>query len=441
MIARVPFVRTPPKRLRDEQLSFPEAAERVMRREAVSLRAVAAEDRDTFKRFERERSELFKLHDAHGVAVDPKGHVKGDQLGPLTMSIVNAADDAPAVKHFQEHMLAIYAGFSPELESFCTLNLWAGTSDSATVVFHVVRDVAARAPALLTLEGKYQVEPPNAVFPWFARNADATDAPSAFYDWKHFPYAKRNGDELLRFPAPIASRRLHLRSRAGEVFATYGELITITGALERLHGGAVDVLVPRIHPEPGWDRYTIKLGLATARALCEQIARLPAKSALVALIVRDYRGEPTLLGAEPTTDLGMIAHVMARELDRRALMGAGLRAGTMRDVNELLGLCAAAVRRSLFRATAVADHARALALLRASFLDPFFAFDHDGVLAHPRALADRTPRELAEADRVLAAGGHLMAPLNLVSMRRAVRRLLERPEPVVRNFRPVRRSH
>lgn len=441
MIARVPFVRTPPKRLRDEQLSFPEAAERVMRREAVSLRAVAADDRDIFKRFERERGELFKLHDAHGVDVDPKGHVKGDRLGPLTMSIVNAADDAPAVKHFQEHMLAIYAGFSPELESFCTLNLWAGTSDSATVVFHVVRDVAARAPALLTLEGKYQVEPPNAVFPWFARNADATIAPSAFYDWKHFPYAKRNGDELLRFPAPIASRRLHLRSRAGEVFATYGELITVTGALERVRGNAMDVLVPRIHPEPGWDRYSVAFGEATARALCEQIGRMPAKAPIVALVVRDYRGNPTLLACETTTDLGMIAHVLARELDRRALIGPGLRAGTMRNLNELLGFCTAAVRRSLFHATAMSDHARTLALLKVSYLDPFFSFDADGVFAHPRALANRSVRELAEADRILATGGHLMAPLNLVALRKAIRRLLERPEPVVRSFQPVRRSH
>lgn len=396
-----------------------------MRREAVSLRAVALEDRDAFRLFERQRDALYTLLEQHGFPPDPKGRLSGERLGPITLSIVNAADRAPAVKHFQENMLAIYAGFSPELERFCTLNLWPGISGSATIVFNEVRTVAEQSGALLELQGKYQVEPPNALFPWFARHAAPSSAVGRFYDWRFFPYAKRNGEELVRPPAPMACRRLHLRDRRGDIFPCYGELVTVAATIGQVRGNGVELYVPRLWPEAGWSRVIVSLTQVSSKEVCERIGSLMRGQPLTALLLRDHHGASAFVDVDETSELGLVAHVLARELHARYVAAVGLRVASWEELEMTLGRCALAVSRMLRRAvTGLEDTKRSFALLRPSYLYPFFEIDASGAIARPRVLGDPSLAQLLDADRQLSAAGMLMAPLDVIALRKAEHRLL-----------------
>lgn len=421
---RVPFVRVPLRRLDDGVLTFPEAAERVARREAITLRAVALEDRLIFQRFERERSGLFALYDRFGFGVDEKGRAADERMGPLTLSLINADDRAPALEHFHDRMLAVYAGFCPELESFVTLNLWPGVSETATIVFLEIERLAARSAALLELTGRWQLEPPNGIFPWRAAHTGAVDGRSRFYDWRFFPYAKRSGHDATRPPSPSAVRRLHLRDLRGSVVARYGDLVTVAGTYAGVRGDGAYLTLPRLGTSP-W-QVRVQLADVTPAQTAQRAGALAHGTPVAALLLRGHRGDCTLLDIDETSDVGLVAHLVSDALDARAVWAAGLDLGPQAEMAELYRRALRAVAPALRSPGSLVESPQALALLFASYLDPFFCVVGDRVLTRPLLLQVFTERELAELSAVLARGGYpLPHGLDVIALRREVRRLLE----------------
>jgi|GEM_PF-6435549 len=260
---------------------------------------------------------LSSLCNVWGHPLRKGGTISGDFL-PLTVSILNR-DESPAKQVYLGNMvwIVVYYGISPELENFVTVVLWPSKSASSQSAYRRIIDILQSNDRVISLEGKYALNPPNELHPAWAHRIETAKQQSSFYDWKFYPFLKETGDCLLEHGSPANYRKVFLRDDRNELREEYINAKVIVGVILDKRAGEILVKTPHINtkPRPYWfevNRPSIHRQLQVGRSYYLFVLQKPLVEKTEVIDLQDA-------GIHD-----FVAQVMAHKLYRLYLRQAGL---------------------------------------------------------------------------------------------------------------------
>jgi len=196
-----------------------------------------------------DNSELTKIVSEFRIEIDKNKFISGNDLIPLTISILNKEEDVPGeetyvggkITSFRIH----YLGLSPELENFVVLVLWPEYSQHSKKALEEIWmkiKNSKKRDIILKIEGNYKIRLPNEIHPFRAENIVAEER--KLHDWKYIPYLKEVGDTIFSHVSPLNFRKAYIRSLQGDYKKKYVNLKTCVGLIKKIYGGHIKIKLP-----------------------------------------------------------------------------------------------------------------------------------------------------------------------------------------------------
>ncbi|WP_290595947.1 MULTISPECIES: hypothetical protein [unclassified Archaeoglobus] len=200
---------------------------------------------------------VLEIVNQNGIHVDKNGLISGDELAPITVSLLSEKGETPGeetfvgILSFRIH----YHGISPELENFVSIVLWPSKKSKQTLE-KILLEVSGRKDRALKFEGNYRIRLPNEVHPYRAERISVEE--SKVYEWLYAPYFKEIGETIFARVSPINFRKIYIRTIGEEYEKKYVNLKTCVGIVKNIRDGEVSLKIPYLDSQSRKRSYIVK---------------------------------------------------------------------------------------------------------------------------------------------------------------------------------------
>lgn len=335
---------------------------------------------------------LKKMVSEFKMRIDKKGLLSGDDIVPLTISILNREGEIPG----EETYVGIYSfrihyyGISPELENFVALVLWPEHSKhSKETLEKILNEVKiAKKEAILKLEGNYRLKLPNEVHPFRAKNIAADE--EKLYEWVYVPYLKEIGETIFSHVSPINFKKIYVRKLEGEYKKVYANLKTCVGIIKKVSGGYISIKLPYLNPKNIRSLYTLPYN----HSVSDKIKHLKPKDKIAFLVFEEIDGDPhhTKIPRHIIYDIQkidvphIIGHILSYILYNYYLLRERLLVISYEEYKKLFDYVLKITKRFCKGFLDVSNHFMKDDLIFSAFLSPFFYIKENDIYFSPSFL-------------------------------------------------------